>query len=97
MPSTSNLRQEVLQLYREVLRTARIFRGQRNEANQDFCKVISESARSELNESRHLTSAEVIMRRIVTARAALEELHRKVCHNSYYPDSAIIIYFSSHL
>lgn len=94
MTSTPKLRQEVLQLYREILRTARIFRGQKNEANQDFCKVICESARSELNGARQLTSAEDIMRRIVTARMALEELHRKVCCISYHTDPVSIMHVS---
>lgn len=78
MATSNQLRQEVLQMYREILRTARVFRGQLDGQCEDYCRVICTSARTELNNARKLTSQEEIMRRIVTARAALENVQRKV-------------------
>lgn len=80
MAMSNQLRQEVLQMYREILRTARVFRGQLDAQREDYCRVICKSARTEMNNARAITSQEEIMRRIVTARAALENVQSKVRH-----------------
>lgn len=78
MKASNQLRQEVLRLYREILRTARVFRGQRDANRADMCETVSASARRELHAARHITSSEDILRRIVTARAALHDVQQKV-------------------
>lgn len=74
----SSLRQEVLQLYREILRTARVFRGQQDGQQQDYCQAVCKSARKEIESFRSLTSHEEVLRHLVTARTALEQVQQKV-------------------
>lgn len=74
----NNLRHEVLQLYREILRTARVFRGHGEALQQDNCYTICRSARTEIEKARNLTSREDILRHLVAARAALQQVQQKV-------------------
>lgn len=64
------------------MRTARLFRGQIDQNNRDYCQLICRSARSEIDKARNLKSSEEVMRRIITSRAALDEIQQKVC----FPD-----------
>lgn len=72
------LRRQVLQLYRDVLRTARLFRGQNDARGADFCVQISKSARDEIEGARTLSNREEIMRRIIGGNEALREIQEKV-------------------
>lgn len=80
---SSQVRQQVLQLYREILRTARLFRGQVDQNNRDYCQLICRSARSEIDKARNLSSSEEVMRRIITGRVALDEIQQKVCFPNF--------------
>lgn len=74
----SKFRQEVLQLYREILRTARVFRGHSDAHQRDNCDTVCRSARTEIEKARNLTSSEEILRHLVAARAALQQVQEKV-------------------
>lgn len=78
MAATSNLRREALQLYREVVRTTRVFSGQLDTQGQDYATVLRASARKEFEKARGLTSREEIYRRLVVGRDALHQIHDKV-------------------
>lgn len=78
MTSQANLRREVLQLYREILRTTRIFAGQKDASHNDYSVVIARSARAEFERARGVISQEEIVKRIVVGRDALHQIHEKV-------------------
>jgi len=78
MASTANLRREALQLYREILRTTRVFAGQTDPSGRDYAAALAASARSEFESSRSVTDAEEIYRRLVVGRDALHQIHDKV-------------------
>lgn len=72
------LRSEVLSLYREILRTARVFRGNADQHGGDWMERLVQSARGELEAARNITSSEDITRRIVVARDALYKIQAKL-------------------
>lgn len=74
----NKLRGEVLALYREILRTSRVFRGQKNKHGDDWGKLIVRSARSEIEEARSMSDSEEVTRRIVVGRDALYKIHEKI-------------------
>lgn len=78
MASSSNLRREALQLYREIVRTSKLFAGQLDANGKNYAVVISASARKEFEDARLLTSREEIFRKIVVGRDALHQIHEKV-------------------
>lgn len=78
MAATTNLRKEALQLYREIVRTAKFFSGQLDANGQDYAYVLCVSARKEFEEARSLTSREEIYRKLVVGRDALHQVQDKV-------------------
>lgn len=78
MAAATNLRREALQLYREIVRTTKVFSGQLDGQGQDYATVLCASARKEFEEARALTSREEIYRRLVVGRDALHRIHDKV-------------------
>lgn len=78
MASSANLRKEALQLYREIVRTSKVFAGQLDANGKDYAALLSASARKEFEDSRSLTSREDIFRRIVIGRDALHQIHEQV-------------------
>ena len=78
MASSTNLRREALQLYREIVRTSKVFAGQVDANGKDYATALAASARKEFEEARSLTSREEVFRRIVVGRDALHQIHDKV-------------------
>lgn len=78
MSASGALRNEVLSLYREILRTSRIFKGQRDSNGVDWMPRLVESARQEFQSARDLTEEVEISRRIVVGRDALYQIQGKV-------------------
>ncbi|CAN8064740.1 unnamed protein product [Agarophyton chilense] len=78
MGSLSSLRHEALQLYRDILRTARIFRGQTNDKMQNMESELRKSARREFEQNRTLISREDICRSLVVGRDALHQIQEKI-------------------
>lgn len=77
MAARTSLRREALALYREILRTARAFTGQRDGAGRDYVAVLAASARREFEDARG-AGAEEAARRVVVGREALYKLHDMV-------------------
>lgn len=82
--STASTRGEVLALYREILRTARVFRA----ANAEQARAVMQSARREFEENRNLSSREDIIRCIVVARAALHDVQQRVRLRSFHSEAS---------
>ncbi len=78
MSSPGAIRSEVLSLYREILRTARVFRGQKDASGSDWMPRLLTSARHEFQSARDLTDPVEISRRLVVGRDALYQIHEKV-------------------
>lgn len=78
MASTSNLRREVLQLYREIVRTSKAFSGQLDANGKDYATLVMSSARKEIEAASDIDSREEIYRRLVVGRDALHRIHDKV-------------------
>lgn len=78
MSSRASVRKEVLQLYREIIRTIRIFSGVQDASSRDYAALLARSARKEMEEGRNITSTEEAYRRIVVGRHALHEIQQKV-------------------
>lgn len=74
-----NLRKDVLRLYRDILRTARVFHRQLDASGQDYAALLAASARKEFESARTITSREQIYRRLIVGRDALYQIHDKVC------------------
>lgn len=78
MAARSALRSEVLQFYREVLRTTRVFSGQLDPSKRDTATMLATSARKEIEGTRDIESSEEIYRRLVVGREALYQIHDMV-------------------
>lgn len=78
MGSTGSLRREVLQLYREIVRTTKVFAGLADSNGRDYAAVLTLSARKEIEAARTIESREEIYKRLVVGRDALHQIHDKV-------------------
>lgn len=75
---TGALRHEVLALYREILRTARVFRGQKDAQGVEWMARLVHSARQEFAAAKDITDSGEITRRLIVGRDALYSIHEKV-------------------
>ncbi|KAG7391119.1 hypothetical protein PHYPSEUDO_005886 [Phytophthora pseudosyringae] len=70
-------RKEVLRLYREILRTSRMF-PHRNEQGQLWSDVLRQNARMEIEQNRYETDGETISKRILFGWKCLQEVQEKM-------------------
>ncbi|ETI48657.1 hypothetical protein F441_07367 [Phytophthora nicotianae CJ01A1] len=70
-------RKEVLRLYREILRTTRMF-PHRNEQGQLWSDVLHKNARMEIEQNRYETDGETISKRILFGWKCLQEVQEKM-------------------
>lgn len=78
MRAPAAMRTEALSLYREILRTARVFSGQKDANGVDWMPRLIASAREEFQSARDLGEEVEISRRIVVGRDALYKIQGKV-------------------
>jgi hypothetical protein len=74
--ANTNMRREVLNLYRDVLRTARSFYWS-NDKGVPWYRVLRESARKEFEEARNEKDPVIIMRKILIGRQCIDETKRR--------------------
>ncbi|KAF4317785.1 hypothetical protein BBO99_00005671 [Phytophthora kernoviae] len=70
-------RKEVLRLYKEVLRTTRLF-PHRNEQGQLWSSVLQKNARMEIEQNRYEEDGETISKRILFGWKCLQEVQEKM-------------------
>ncbi|KAG6622955.1 Complex 1 LYR protein [Phytophthora cinnamomi] len=75
-------RKEVLRLYREILRTTRMF-PHRNEQGQLWSAVLQQNARMEIEQNRYETDSETISKRILFGWKCLQEVQEKVMEKQH--------------
>ncbi|CEG37819.1 Complex 1 LYR protein [Plasmopara halstedii] len=72
-----NKRKEVLRLYRNIIRTTRMF-PHRNEQGQIWSDVLQKNARMEIEQNRHEKDGETISKRILFGWKCLQEVQEKM-------------------
>ncbi|KAL3665090.1 hypothetical protein V7S43_009723 [Phytophthora oleae] len=70
-------RKEVLRLYREILRTTRMF-PHRNEQGQLWSDVLHKNARMDIEKNRYETDGEIISKHIIFGWKCLQEVQEKM-------------------
>ena len=70
-------RQEVLSLYREIIRTAKHFHWVDDRTGTPWNKILQQQARTEFNEAKNETDPLIIARLLVTGRDCLQQIHNK--------------------
>jgi hypothetical protein len=69
---------EALRLYREILRSSKLFNNTRNAQGQNMGKLIRESARKEFEQGRYETNPEIIAKMIISGRDCLMQVHERI-------------------
>ncbi|KAG1694495.1 hypothetical protein DVH05_021300 [Phytophthora capsici] len=70
-------RKEVLRLYREILRTTRMF-PHRNEQGELWSDVLHKNARMDIEKNRYETDGETISKHIIFGWKCLQEVQEKM-------------------
>lgn len=72
----SNTRKEALSLYREILRTCKVFHW-RDESGEPWNEKLRREARKEFEESKQETDPLIIARMLVTGRDCVQQIQNK--------------------